>query len=150
MKNPKIELAKIQRRFELSVSPDNPNVTVVYMYGYVTDARYWEEDEVIATREVREQLKAITTPEIELHINSFGGYAFDGIVIHNLLKQHASKVTAFVDGVAASAASVILMAADKIIMPANTMLMIHCAHTFAWGNAAALRKEAEDLGIAHQ
>lgn len=145
MKNPKLELPKIQKRFELSASPDNPDVTVVYLYGFVTDAQYWDDEEVIATKEVREKLLSIKTPEIHLHINSFGGYVFDGIAIHNLLKNHPAKITGYVDGVAASAASLILMAADKIIMPANTLIMIHSAHTIAWGNAAQLRKEAEDL-----
>lgn len=145
MKNPKMEFPRIQKRFELSASPDNPDVTVVHLYGFVTDTQYWEDDEVIATKEVREKLLSIKTPEIHLHINSFGGYVFDGIAIYNLLKAHSAKVTAFVDGIAASAASVIVMAADKIVMPANTMLMIHCAHTIAWGNAAQLHKEAEAL-----
>jgi ATP-dependent protease ClpP protease subunit len=140
-----METNKITKRFELSVSQEKPNVTVVYMYGYVTDEHWFRDEEVIYTKEVREKLQSITTPEIELHINSPGGNAFDGIAIHNLLKQHSAKVTAYVDGWAASAASVILMAADKIIMPANTMLMIHGAWTFACGNAAELRNKATML-----
>jgi ATP-dependent protease ClpP protease subunit len=138
-------MQKIKRRFELSVSPQNPDVTVMYLYGYVTDERWWDDEEVIATKEVREALLAVNTQEIHVHINSYGGYAFAGIAIHNLLKNHAAKVTCFVDGVAASSASVIAMAGDKIVMPANTMLMIHGASTVACGNAAELRKAAAEL-----
>ena len=135
----------IQKRFDLSVSPDNSDVTVVYLYGYVTSQHYWDEQECIATKDVRQALLGIKTTEIHLHINSPGGNAFDGIAIHNLLKHHPAKVTAYIDGIAASAASVIAMGANEIIMPKNSMLMIHCASTFAYGNAAELRKEADTL-----
>jgi ATP-dependent protease ClpP protease subunit len=138
-------MIKITKRFELSANPVNPDATDIYLYGYVTDKRWWDDDECIATKEVREALLSIKTSVINLHINSPGGDAFDGIAIHNLLKQHSATVNAYVDGIAASAASLIIMAADKIFMPANTMLFIHRASTIAWGNAEALRKEAEDL-----
>jgi ATP-dependent protease ClpP protease subunit len=141
-----MKMPMIQRRFELSVSAEKPDVTVVYLYGYVIESRgWWDDGDCIALNEVRERLLEIGTPEIHLHINSFGGSAFAGIAVHNLLKQHPAKVTAYVDGIAASAASVILMAADRIVMPENTMVMIHRAWTFAYGNADQLRKDAGDL-----
>lgn len=139
------KLPPIQRRFELAINPVNPDATDVYMYGWVTDEKWYDDEECIATKEVREQLLAIKTGVINLHINSYGGSAFDGIAIHNLLKQHSATVNVYVDGIAASAASVIAMAGDKIFMPANTMLMIHRASSWARGNADELRKEAEAL-----
>ncbi|WP_371932724.1 head maturation protease, ClpP-related [Bacillus carboniphilus] len=62
-----------------------------------------------------------------------------------MLKRHKATVNVYVDGLAASIASVIAMAGDTIHMPKNTMLMIHNAWTFAYGNATELRKAADDL-----
>src|SRR5699024_6604018 len=60
---------------------------------------------------------------INLYCNSPGGSVFEGITIHNMLKRHNARVIAHVDALAASIASVIIMAADEIIMPSNSMLM---------------------------
>lgn len=84
---------------------------------------------------------------IELHINSGGGDVFDGQAIHSLLKNHKAYVTCYVDGLAASIASVIAMGADKILMPKNAMMMIHNAWTGMYGNSQELRKMADDLDI---
>ncbi|MEV2311986.1 head maturation protease, ClpP-related, partial [Paenibacillus larvae] len=80
-----------------------------------------------------------------LYINSPGGSVFEGIAIHNMLKRHKAKVNVYVDALAASIASVIAMAGDTIYMPKNSMLMIHNPWIFAWGNAAEMRKIADDL-----
>ena len=138
----KYKLQKIPRRFELSATEET---TVMYLYGYVTSVDYWNDGDVIATADVLAALKKVTTPNLDIHINSFGGSAFDGIAIHNLLKQHSAKVTAYIDGIAASAASIIALGASEVVMPENAMMMIHCASTIAWGNAKELRKEADDL-----
>jgi ATP-dependent Clp protease protease subunit len=82
---------------------------------------------------------------INLYVNSPGGSVFEGIAIHNMLKRHKAKVNVHVDGLAASIASVIAMAGDTIFMPKNAMLMIHNAWTITYGNAAELRKAADDL-----
>ena len=139
-----MELIKIKKRFELSANPANAEEDNLYLYGYVTDSRYSDSAEVIATKEVREAILGSTAKVLNVHINSYGGDAADGIAISSLLKQHSAEVNVYIDGVAASSASVIAMA-GKVHMPANALMMIHCAATFAWGNAAALRKEAEAL-----
>ncbi|MCA1419484.1 head maturation protease, ClpP-related [Bradyrhizobium sp. BRP23] len=116
----------------------------ILIYGEI-GASWWEDDTVSA-KQFNDDLKAlgdITT--LNLRINSPGGDAFDGIAIHNTLKNHPAKVVATVDGIAASAASVVLMAADKIVMPANSFLLIHGASGFAMGNATDMRALAEDL-----
>ena len=82
---------------------------------------------------------------IDLHINSNGGDVFDGQAIHSLIKNHKGFVTAYIDGLAASIATVIAMGADKVIMPKNAMMMIHNAWTGLYGNANDLRKMADDL-----
>ncbi|MBJ9980939.1 Clp protease ClpP [Bacillus sp. S70] len=94
---------------------------------------------------VRRKIQDVKAEKIHVHINSGGGSAFDGVAICNQLKQHNAKIIIHIDGWAASAASVIAMAGDKIIMPSNTMMMIHQASTFEYGNADLFEKTARDL-----
>lgn len=84
---------------------------------------------------------------IELEINSYGGDVFAGIDLMNTLRAHKGEVIITITGIAASAASVICMGADKIRMYSNTQMMIHNAWTFARGNAKQLRKVADDLEV---
>lgn len=83
--------------------------------------------------------------EINLHINSPGGDVFDGLTIHNFLRRHQARVTVYIEGIAASIASVIAMAGDEIIMPRNTSLFIHNPWSMAAGDANALRRTANEL-----
>ncbi|MEX0135395.1 Clp protease ClpP [Bacillus nitratireducens] len=94
---------------------------------------------------VRRKIQDVKAEKIHVHINSGGGSAFDGVAICNLLKQHDAEIIVHIDGWAASAASVIAMAGDKIIMPSNTMMMIHQASTIEYGNADFFEKTARDL-----
>ncbi|MES9694272.1 head maturation protease, ClpP-related [Bacillus toyonensis] len=94
---------------------------------------------------VRRKIQDVKAEKIHVHINSGGGSAFDGVAICNQLKQHNAEIIVHIDGWAASAASVIAMAGDKIIMPSNTMMMIHQASTFEYGNADIFEKTAKDL-----
>ena len=92
------------------------------------------------------QVKALgDVSQINLDINSPGGDVFEALTIFNFLKRHSAKVTVTVGGVAASAASLIAMAGDTIIMPNNTMMMIHNPWTWAAGNADELREQADML-----
>lgn len=90
-------------------------------------------------------LSAITTPRLALHVNSPGGDVWDGVAILNALIQHPAHVTAYVDGYAASIASVIVMGADEVEMGLGSQLMIHDASTFAWGNTAEVQAVADLL-----
>ncbi|MDI6677008.1 Clp protease ClpP [Bacillus wiedmannii] len=94
---------------------------------------------------VRRKIQDVKAEKIHVHINSGGGSAFDGVAICNQLKQHSAEIIVHIDGWAASAASVIAMAGDKIVMPSNTMMMIHQASTFEYGNADLFEKTARDL-----
>ena len=78
-------------------------------------------------------------------MNSPGGSVFDGITIHNTLLSHGAKITAQVDGLAASITSCIIMAASQISMCQNAMMMIHNPHTFTGGDSNDLRKIAETM-----
>lgn len=80
----------------------------------------------ISARQFAEELTALgQVNHINLHIHSPGGDVFDGIAIYNLLKNHPASKTVYIDGLAASMASVIAMVGDPIIMPENAMMMIH-------------------------
>lgn len=82
---------------------------------------------------------------INLHINSPGGDVFAGTAIYNYLTRHKAKVNVYVDGMAASIASIIAMAGDKITMPENAFMFVHNPWTVTAGNADDLHKEAAAL-----
>lgn len=127
------------------------NTLDLYIYGDVTADGYdWWTDEIIesetSANHFREELgKYPNAAQINLYINSYGGSVFEGTAIYNQLKRHPAHKTVYVDGFACSVASVIAMAGDEIIMPRNTMMMIHNAWMGAVGSAAELRKAADDL-----
>ncbi len=90
-------------------------------------------------------LAELDAETINLYINSPGGSAWDGVAIHNALRRHPAKVNGFVDGIAASAASLIAMASDHLTMNASSQLMIHEASGVAWGDADTMRSTADLL-----
>ena len=83
--------------------------------------------------------------QIRVRINSEGGEVFDGIAIYNALKRHPANVTVEVYGIAASIASIIAMAGDKVIMPANTFMFIHDPLAIVVGDATDMRDMADSL-----
>ena len=109
----------------------------------MTDEYYDTDTSAAGFRDALRDLGDVKT--INLHINSPGGSVFEGIAIYNMLKQNKAHVNVYVDGLAASIASVIAMSGDAIFMPSNSMLMIHNPWTMAVGNASELRKQADDL-----
>lgn len=127
------------------MSADYSNSADVFIYGEITPFAFVDEGEHSA-QSFKNELDALGDIEnINLYVNSPGGSVFEGITIHNMLKRHNAKITAHVDALAASIASVIIMAADDIYMPSNSMLMIHNPWTITMGNAEELRKQADDL-----
>lgn len=82
---------------------------------------------------------------LNIYINSPGGDVFEGIAIMNMIKRKNCTKNIYIDGMAASIASVIAMAGDNIIMPSNAMMMVHNAWTYAAGNSNDFKKLAEDL-----
>lgn len=106
--------------------------------------KYYPEDK--APKDVQDFLDQLDgVSKINVHINSGGGSVFGGIAIYNILKRHSAEIIVYVEGLAASIASVIAMAGDKIIIPANAQMMIHKPSSIAWGNAEEMRKEADVL-----
>jgi ATP-dependent Clp endopeptidase proteolytic subunit ClpP len=90
-------------------------------------------------------LKRIEANEINLSINSPGGSVFDGIAIYNALRNSGKTINVKVLGVAASIASVVAMAGDKIVMPENAFMMVHNPWAVTKGNAEELREFADVL-----
>lgn len=83
--------------------------------------------------------------EIEVGIHSPGGSLFDGVAMFNALKNHSAKVVTRVDGIAASAASVVFLAGDERVMPEDTFLMIHNPWSGVMGDSTEMRKAADTL-----
>ncbi len=115
----------------------------IWLYGTIGSS--WWDESISATR-FKDDLKALgAVDDIDLHIFSEGGSVFDGHAMHTLLVQHQARVTVHVEGLAASAASVVAMAGDEIRIGAGSFMMIHNAWTIAMGDAVELRKTADLL-----
>lgn len=100
----------------------------------------------VTAKTFRDELKALgPVNAIRLSINSPGGEVFAGLAIHNMLKRHKAKVHVTIDGIAASIASVIAMAGDTIVMPANAMMMIHDPSGVVIGTSKDMRSLADAL-----
>lgn len=99
----------------------------------------------ITAKDFNSVLASITTPSIRVRINSPGGDVFDGLAIYSALKEHPSKITCQVDGIAASAASFIALAADNVVMAENALMMIHPAWGMAIGNKSDMLETATIL-----
>ena len=101
-------------------------------------------DETINSRDIAEALDDVDK-DVLIRLNSPGGDAFQGIEIYNYLKSHLSHITVEVTALAASAASIIAMAADELVMSKGASLMIHEAATIAIGNKADVKKTLNAL-----
>lgn len=125
----------------------------LYIYGDVEsmtlDMENWRYvPSENSAQHFREELAKYPNAErIDIYINSYGGDVFEGTAIYNQLKRHQARKVVHVDGFACSIASVIAMAGDEVIMPRNTLMMIHNMWMCACGNAAELRKAADDLDV---
>ena len=115
----------------------------ILIYDDIGDG--WFSEGVTAVS-IKEQLDAFgETDQVVVRINSPGGDVFEGFAIYNLLKQHSAQIEVRIDGLAASAASIIAMAGDEIIMGEASMMMIHDPWTFALGDANEMLKVADTL-----
>lgn len=116
------------------------DVTAIYLYEEIGG---WFG---IGATDFVAELNAITTTNIDLHINSGGGSIFDGVAIMTALARHSAEITVYVDGIAASAASFIAMAGDRIVMEPAATMMIHDGLGSTLGNEADHLKSAAILG----
>lgn len=137
--------AKQQPKYWKMLSLGN-NEADIHIFGeVVTSGWEWSDSDTSATTFKSELDDLGDVNNINLHINSPGGSVFEGVAIGNMLKQHKAKVNVYVDGLAASIASVIAMSGDTIFMPSNAMMMVHNPWSYAIGNSADMRKQADTL-----
>lgn len=116
----------------------------LYLYGEIGDSTLWG-DEITPSSFAKDLAALGQIEQIDVFINSPGGSVFAGIAIYNILKRHEARVTVHVDGIAASAASIVAMAGDKIVVPKAATLMIHNAWGIGMGNKKDLRGLADEL-----
>lgn len=129
-------LEKVERKAEL------------YIFGSITAYPWREKDR--DSYGIVKQLQDLDVDEIDVYINSTGGSVSEGLAIYNVLKNHKAKVRTFNSGFACSAATVPFMAGDERIVFNSSLFMIHNAWTYASGNAADFRKQADDLDVITQ
>ena len=120
----------------------------ISIYGDIVDDSWnfgWEDDPDVYPLNIKDMLDGFDGKPIDVHINSGGGHAFAGMTIANMLKHYSGETTCYVDGLAASAASLIALACDKVVCPKNSVIMIHNPSGMAMGTAQDMLKAAEML-----
>ena len=130
----------------LAVKNETLTSADLYFYGDIvsdwwgawTDADQYPEA-------IRDFLNEQEGKNLNVYINSGGGSVFAGLAIYNMLMRHKGHKTVYVDGMAASIASVIALAGDRVIVPSNAFLMIHKPWALCVGNSDDCRKMATDL-----
>lgn len=141
----------MKHMWEFKQQAELDGVLELHVYGDVTgdyfDFHKWEivESETSADYFRQELDKYQNIREIRVFINSCGGSVFEGTAIYNQLKRHPARKIVRIDGFACSIASVIAMAGDEVIIPRNALMMIHNIWQTVTGNAAELRKAADNL-----
>lgn len=116
------------------------------VYGDIGKGAWWDdEDTNMSASKFSGLVREAGGAPIDLHVNSGGGSVFDAVAMMSALSEYSAPVTAWVDGIAASAASILLAAADEIRVSEGSFIMIHCASVVAVGNSDVLRKQADLL-----
>lgn len=128
-----------------------PDTLEMYIYESIRPDSYdfWSGEKITSETSAEyfknELSKYPDAKFINIYVNSYGGDVKEAMGIHSQLKRHPAYVTGYVDGFAASAASYILTACDKVVMASPTMQMLHDMWNMSIGNAREHRKNADDL-----
>ncbi|MCQ4637678.1 Clp protease ClpP [Anaerovorax odorimutans] len=146
---------KIVSKGKLEIKNQSVESADLFIYGdIISDSWYKWCDEDTCPQDILDFLSGLEHAQnINIYINSGGGSVWAGIAIYQQLKRHNAKKTVYIDGIGASIASVIAMAADELIMPEGSMLMIHKpmnGFAFEMLNADELRESAEMLDRAQE
>ena len=99
----------------------------------------------ITAQEFINDIKDLKGSPINLRINSLGGDVFDGMAMYNVIKRREAKTTVYIEGIAASIATIIALGADEVVMAENSLFMIHNAWGGTMGEAKEMRKTADTL-----
>lgn len=114
----------------------------IWIYADIGES-WWGE--TVTAKDFVKEVAALDVEQITVRINSYGGSVADGIAIYNALKRHKASVTVSVDGIAASIASLIAMAGDRVEIAENALMMLHAPWGYTAGNSAELRQYADLL-----
>ncbi len=130
------------RGYALALAGEGELVPTLYLYDILGVDLFGG----IAARQVVDDLQALgAVPSLDVRINSPGGDVFEGVAVYNALARFPGKVTVYVDGLAASIASLIAMAGDKTLVAENAMFMLHRPWTAVAGDAVEMRRQADTL-----
>lgn len=125
--------------FRMEATPGEEDSTDIYVYESIGGwFGMWAEDFIY-------QLQQVTSSKINLRLNSPGGSVFEGIAIANAIRSHPADVTVYVDALAASIASVIALAGNRIVMMPQSQFMVHNASGACYGDATEMTKMADLL-----
>lgn len=127
----------------------------IFIIGQIKSEKPWyEEGEESKDNYLRDFIKTMKdlkgVKSLDIHINSPGGALFAGMTMYNLLKQHNSYKKVYIDGSAASAAGIVALAGDEVIIPKNAFLMMHKPILMASGNANDLMKVINTLNTIEE
>jgi len=124
------------------VRNETDETRTLYLNGPIAEETWWGDE--VTPKQFKEELQA-GSGDITVWINSPGGDVFAAAQIYNMLKEYTGAVTVKIDGIAASAASVIAMAGGEVLMSPVSMMMIHNPATIAWGDSEEMRRAKEML-----
>ena len=103
----------------------------ILIYGQISDESWFEDD--VTPNQFASDLKSLEGKDVTVRINSYGGDVFAAQAIYNQLKSYSGKVNVKIDGICASAATIISCAGDTVSMPNNSIFMIHNPATLLIG-----------------
>lgn len=137
-------MRQVSKFWKIKNEAGSANVEL-YLYGQIAEESWNENDK--GAKEFADDLLTCEGKDITLRINSPGGNIFSAQAIYNVLKAYPGKVTAHIDGICASAATVVACGAAKVVMPKNALYMIHNPMTYVFDmvDAEALSKMADTL-----
>lgn len=133
-----VPFPKAQKWFE--VRNETTDSADLYIYDVIGDSWVGNDAATLVGR-----IRDLKGKTINVRLNSPGGSVWDGVAIYNTLKNHNADVNVFIDGLAASIASIVALAGKKVVIADNAMMMIHNPWTYTAGGAADLRKTADML-----
>lgn len=132
--------------WQIRAAANDPKTGELLLYGVIESTTWWGDE--VTPKQFKKDLDALGEIDIlNVYINSPGGDVFASQAIRTMLKRHKAKVIVYVDGLAASGASVVTTGGDIVIMPKNAMMMVHNGLLGMRGYyfATELRKMADDL-----
>lgn len=132
----------------LQIKNETKEEADLYFYGDIVSSWWGAWDNTDQYPEsVKTFLNGAKGKKLNIHVNSGGGSVFAGIAIYNMIKNHDGETVTYIDGMAASIASVIALASDRVVMRTGSTLMVHKPLYSLWGcyNADDFRKMANDL-----